>query len=335
VIVRITAHNGQYLYDGAEHDLSGYDVEINNDLYSEDAFTFNGNSELKATNAGTYRTNITADDFTNNDPNFENVVFEVNNGELVITKRQVTLTSGNAEKLYDGTALTNDEITIGGDGFVQGEGLIYNVTGSITNAGTAENTFNWIAADGTLAANYNFTTTTGILTVLPTTMHTLTIHYVKNDGTNVKTFTKGYATEERYEIVTPHLEGFEADIERVSGVMGNEDISVTVTYSPILYTLTINYQAAGEEDDVIEPTILQLAAGTEYRVPVAQINGYSALINEITGTMPASDRQITVMMIGEEAKKVLGNGTPTMIIEDERTALGIDNAVLGSGETIE
>ena len=74
---------------------------------------------------------------------------------------------------------------------------------------------------------------------------------------------------------------------------------------------------------------------TEYRVPVAQVNGYSALINEITGTMPASDRQITVMMIGEEAKKVLGNGTPTMIIEDERTALGIDNAVLGSGETIE
>jgi succinyl-CoA synthetase alpha subunit len=68
---------------------------------------------------------------------------------------------------------------------------------------------------------------------------------------------------------------------------------------------------------------------------VAQVAGYEALLDVITGTMPASDRSITVPMVGEEATKILGGGRPTMIIEDERTALGIDNAVLGSGEIIE
>ena len=288
-----------------------------------------------ATNAGTYRTAMTAADFTNNDPNFENVVFEVTNGELVITKRQVTLTSGDAEKAYDGRALKNDEISVGGDGFAEGEGLIYNVTGSITNPGTAENTFNWFTTTGTLEANYDITRTNGTLTVLPATTHTLTISYVTEGGRDVSTFRREYAVGEQYEVVTPALEGFAADEETISGIMGNADINITVTYSPILYTLTIHYTAVGEDGEVAEPTVLHLAAGEAYRVPVAQVAGYEALLDVITGTMPASDRSITVPMVGEEAAKILGGGRPTMIIEDERTALGIDNAVLGSGEIIE
>ena len=335
VVVRITAHNGTFQYDGTERDLSGYDVEINNELYSEGAFTFTGNSELKATNAGTYRTAMTAADFTNNDPNFTNVVFEVKNGELVITKRQVTLTSGDAEKTYDGKALKNSDITVGGDGFAEGEGLIYNVTGSITNPGTAENTFNWIPAEGTLAANYKFTATNGTLTVLPATTHTLTISYVTEGGRDVSTFKREYAVGEQYEVVTPVMSGFEADEGTITGIMGNADVNITVTYSPILYTLVIHYAAVGEDGEVAEPTVLYLAAGEEYRAVVAQIPGYEALLDVITGTMPASNRSITVPMIGEEAAKILGGGRPTMIIEDERTALGIDNAVLGSGEIIE
>ena len=335
VVVRITANKGEYQYDGTERDLSGYEVEINNDLYSEEYFTFTGSSELKATNAGTYRTAMTAEDFTNDNPNFENVVFEVTNGELVITKRQVTLTSGDAEKAYDGRALKSDEITVGGDGFAEGEGLIYNVTGSITNPGTAENTFNWFAAEGTLEDNYDITKTTGTLTVLPSTTHTLTIRYETASGRDISTFKREYAVGEQYEVVTPAMSGYAADEETISGIMGNADVTITVTYSPILYTLTIHYTAVGEDGEIAEPTVLHLAAGEEYRVPVAQVAGYESLIDVITGTMPANDRSITVMMIGEEASKILGRGRPTMIIEDERTALGIDNAVLGSGEIIE
>ena len=335
VVVRITANKGEYKYDGTERDLSGYEVEINNELYSEDDFTFTGSSELKATNAGTYRTAMTAEDFTNDNPNFENVVFEVTNGELVITKRQVTLTSGDAEKTYDGTALRNGDITVGGDGFAEGEGLIYNMTGSITNPGTAENTFNWFTTTGTLEANYDITKTNGTLTVLPSTTHTLTIRYETAGGRDISTFRREYAVGEQYEVVTPAMSGYAADEETISGIMGNADVTITVTYSPILYTLTIHYTAVGEDGEVAEPTVLHLAAGEAYRAAVANIPGYESLLDVITGTMPASDRSITVPMIGEEASKILGRGRPTMIIEDERTALGIDNAVLGSGEIIE
>ena len=326
VIVRIAANNGTFQYDGTERDLSGYSVEINNELYSEEAFTFTGSSELKAKNAGTYRTAMTAGDFTNTDPNFENVVFEVTNGELVITKRLVTLASGDAEKAYDGTTLRNNAITVGGDGFAENEGLIFNVTGQITNPGTAENTFDWIPAGGTLAANYEFTKTTGTLTVLPGTTHTLHITYADEGGDVIGTFEKAYAPGERYSIVTEHMTGYEVDTEIVAGVMGDADINVTVTYSLLTYTLTITFPAFGENRDVHEPIVLYLHKDDTYRVAVPPVEGYKALVKEVAGTMPPRDREIAVTMLGEDV---------TVEIPEDPTPLGVSNAVLGSGEVIE
>ena len=84
---------------------------------------------------------------------------------LTINKRSVTLTSESASKVYDGTALTNNEVTVGGDGFVEGEGATYNVTGTITNVGETENTFTYTLNEGTNAKNYDITTTEGKLTI--------------------------------------------------------------------------------------------------------------------------------------------------------------------------
>jgi hypothetical protein len=70
VIVTITANNGEYEYDGTQRDLSGYSVSVNNDLYKESDFTFNGSNTLRGVNAGTYRTNMQASDFVNTNTNF-------------------------------------------------------------------------------------------------------------------------------------------------------------------------------------------------------------------------------------------------------------------------
>ena len=86
-------------------------------------------------------------------------------GTLEVTKRNVTLTSGSAEKTYDGTALTNSEVTVAGDGFAAGEGATYDVTGSQTEAGSSANTFSYTLNEGTNADNYNITTKIGALTV--------------------------------------------------------------------------------------------------------------------------------------------------------------------------
>ena len=64
-------------------------------------------------------------------------------GTLTVNKRSVTLTSADATKEYDGTPLTNDEIAVGGEGFADGEGATYNVTGSQTDVGNSANTFEY------------------------------------------------------------------------------------------------------------------------------------------------------------------------------------------------
>mgnify|MGYP005802596167 FL=1 len=99
--------------------------------------------------------NVVTDQFT----------VKTQNGSLVIEKRNVTLTSATASKQYDGTPLTNNEVTVGGDGFAAGEGATYNVTGSQTIVGSSENYFTYELNAGTKAENYNITTSNGTLTV--------------------------------------------------------------------------------------------------------------------------------------------------------------------------
>ena len=83
---------------------------------------------------------------------------------LKVTPRPVTLTSGSASKTYDGTPLTNDEIKITGDGFVDGEATAI-ATGSQTEVGSSDNTIEIIKKDGFDANNYAIELKEGTLTV--------------------------------------------------------------------------------------------------------------------------------------------------------------------------
>ena len=82
-----------------------------------------------------------------------------------ITKRSVTLTSATVSKVYDGSALTNTSITVSGDGFVEGEGASYEVTGTQTKVGNSANAFEYKLNEKTLASNYNITKVVGTLTI--------------------------------------------------------------------------------------------------------------------------------------------------------------------------
>nr|MCR5138735.1 hypothetical protein [Bacteroidaceae bacterium] len=94
---------------------------------------------------------------------------------FTIARRSVTLTSASDTKTYDGTALTAGGVTVGGDGFVEGEGATCDVTGTLTDAGSNNNAFTYTLNDGTLAANYDITKVEGTLTVTPLTGVTVTI----------------------------------------------------------------------------------------------------------------------------------------------------------------
>ena len=82
-----------------------------------------------------------------------------------ILKRDVTFTSATDSKQYDGNTLTNGNVEITGDGFIEGEGATFNVTGSITDVGSTNNAFTYAMNEGTNADNYNVTVVEGTLTV--------------------------------------------------------------------------------------------------------------------------------------------------------------------------
>lgn len=182
VVVTITENSGTYKYDGTEKSVTGYKVtSINNKLYSKDDFEFSGNDKVSGTDAGSYDMNLKASDFKNTNKNFDNVKFVIVDGTLTIEKRKVTLTSEDAGKIYDGTALTNKTVNESGDGFAEGEGATYDVTGTQTNAGSSDNTFTYKLNKGTKADNYIIETKEGKLTVTPVTAE-VTVNIKEHSG---------------------------------------------------------------------------------------------------------------------------------------------------------
>ena len=88
---------------------------------------------------------------------------------VTISPREVTLISGSAKKVFDGTPLRKDEVTVkdGSLGFVDGEGVETVCNSSQTGVGKIENGFSYEFADGTLKDNYTIVPEFGWLEVTP------------------------------------------------------------------------------------------------------------------------------------------------------------------------
>lgn len=160
----LTANSDTKTYDGTEHTVTGYTAKDNKDNLVE-GLTFTGvdSPSVSGTDAGKYDVEFSGSAVGAHNELY--IVTAANPGKLTITPRKVTLTSASGKKAYDGTALTNDKVTVGGDGFADGEGATYNVTGTITNVGETENTFTYTLNEGTKAKNYDITTKYGKLTI--------------------------------------------------------------------------------------------------------------------------------------------------------------------------
>ena len=164
-VIEITANSNTLQYNGEEQKVEGIkDVTAGYEVTGLKA-------EAKGTNFGTYDTVITGTatvtkggvDVT------DKVIVNKINGKLTISKRDVTLTSGSASRVYNKEALTNDTVTVSGDGFAKDEGATYTVTGSQTEVGESDNTFTYTLKEGTLASNYNITKKEGKLSITPVT----------------------------------------------------------------------------------------------------------------------------------------------------------------------
>ena len=154
---------GEWIYDGDSHPATakvngaeGYKIQYstNNSNWSDNAPSVKDVEEgtvtvyAKATKTG--YTDLTAEKVT-----------------LKIKPREITLVSGSADKTYDGTALTKNEVTVSKGNFVKNEGFTYNTTASQTNVGDTDNEFEYTLKENTKTSNYKIETELGVLTVNP------------------------------------------------------------------------------------------------------------------------------------------------------------------------
>ena len=176
VTVTVTGHTGTFDYDGTEHSVSGYDIAADSDLYDVTRdVVFDDTAYTTRTDAGTTYMGLGASQFSNTNPNFATVTFEVTDGYVTINPIDVTVTvvgthvtadydgASHAIGGYTATAST-DLYDVTQDFTFSGEASTYR-----TDAGT---TYMGLAADQFENTNPNFATvafevTDGYVTIEP------------------------------------------------------------------------------------------------------------------------------------------------------------------------
>ena len=383
VVVTIKGNKGTVTYDGNPHSVEGYVItDISNKLYKKDYVGFTGEAKAEGTKAGTYKMNLTAQQFSNTSASFDKVTFKVEDGALTIspksitpdgpdtpdekktgitvtapedskydgeehrnkptvtdtktkatlkegtdyelsyskdvinagtvtvivkgignyegsfevtyeiTKRNVTLTSGSASKVYDKTALTNDTVTVSGEGFAKDEGATYTVTGSQTEVGESKNTFTYELKSNTKASNYNIKKVEGDLrvtaedgeVVVTITGHSDSVEYDGNEktvsGYDVA-ITEGskYTTDDFTFNGTAEAKGTEAGTYSM-GLNADQFTNTNDNYTQVTFivndgTLTITPKSINPDDEKNDITVTD---------PENSIYDGNEHINELTVT---------------------------------------------------
>lgn len=118
-------------YDGYEHGVSGFTGAPEEADFSAINVGANG------TDANTYPANFAEGTVGTVDKTEKYIVTKTTDGQLVIEKRKVTLTSEGGSKVYDGAPLTKPEVQIEGS-FVDGEVLGIVAQGTVTDVSEGE-----------------------------------------------------------------------------------------------------------------------------------------------------------------------------------------------------
>ena len=238
---------------------------------------------------------LNADFFVNMNTSF-NVTFNVvKDGNLTIDPRTVTLTSATDSREYNGDLLTNDEVTVGGDGFAEGEGATYKVTGQQLTPGSSENTFSYTLNEGTLAGNYIINTENGTLTVTNrTTPYEVTMT------------SKSNTTPIIYDGLEHTIDEFET--HTFTTLDGN-------TYTVDGLVASVSEIFAGTYENTIAGTA---TVTDEYGNDVTG----QFTVNTVPGSLTISKRQITFTIENPEDATKVYDGTPLVITFDK---LHVDN----------
>lgn len=179
VVVKIKGNTGGGKYDGEEHSVEGYAVSyVVGGAASAGApagfdagdISFAGTAKVTGTDAGSYPMGLDAGDFSYAGRNFSSVSFEVEDGQLTISKREAVVKPKDASRVFNGEALEASEWEVAEgspDQFLAGQGISDPVfSGSQTAPGASESSIvSWGYPENTKAGNYEIRTEKGTLNV--------------------------------------------------------------------------------------------------------------------------------------------------------------------------
>ncbi len=348
--VTITGHKDTQTYDGKPHKVEGYDVKPDNPLFTEKDIEFNGEAEATGTDVriDPYQMGLKPEQFTNTSNNFTNVEFVVEDGQIVITPRPVTLTSETAGKTYDGTALEKPVVTVGGDGFVEGQVTEIKATGSVTNAGSVANTITFTPNKETFKeGNYAITKTEGTLTIAKRsvliTSQSATKTYdgsaltrpavtITGDGFVPGELAKAEATGSITKVgSTPNAIRY-----TTTGAFNAANYSIalsvgtlTVTEKPKpeprrTFNLTINYVYQNGKRAAASYNRGGLKNGETFDITSPVIAGYTASETVVSGTIYNRDIKVTVIYTADGVN-----------LDDYGVPLGLGNITMNVGDCFE
>ena len=178
VVVTIKGNTDSQVYNGAEQSVTGYTVKISDPKYTEADFKFTGDPKASRTDVGTTPMGLTANSFVNNNSNFKNVTFVVEeDGYLTITKRPLTIEGQSSEPItYDGqthsfmdwwpvTATDNTGLVSGHEV----SGISYLLTGKDAGSYTGEftGTAKVMAGEVDVTGNYDIEYAPGEMLIEP------------------------------------------------------------------------------------------------------------------------------------------------------------------------
>lgn len=350
--VTITGRKDTQTYDGKEHFVFGFDAEPSNALYNpKEDMQFNGTDvdmTAKGTDAGTYPMKLTAEDFTNKSNNFTNVTFVVTDGYVKITPRAVTLTSETAGKTYDGTALEKPVVTVGGDGFVEGQVKEIKATGSVTNAGSVANTITFTPDKETFKeGNYAITKNEGSLTIAKRSVLLTSQSATKTyDGSAL---TRPAVTITGDGFVPGELAKVEAtgSITNVGSTPNAIQYTTTGAFNPANYSialsvgtltvtakpepeprrtfnLTVNYVYQNGKRAAASYNRGGLKNGETFDITSPVIAGYTASETVVSGTIDNRDIKVTVIYTADGVN-----------LDDYGVPLGLGNITMNVGDCFE
>ena len=261
--LRMTSGTETWMYDGITH--SNDTVTVTGDGFVEgEGATYAGFPQVThfadaaepVENAFTYK--------LNENTNAKNYEIVTEKGKVAMTRRPISLTAPTKSKTYDGAALTfgANEVTIGGEGYAEGEEFALSNFASITEAGQVAATFS--IADGTaLMDDYDITVAPGATLTVQKSATEITVtakskswtydgksHELHEyDATNLGTLVGGDKLEVTFSadsVVTTPIDGENQDgvventITSVKVMRGDVDVSdnYTLAWYPGVLTVT-------------------------------------------------------------------------------------------------